>query len=249
MTVSVTATELATRIHEVIDGALLAFDVDGVLAPIVEHADEPALLPGVGEALARLSATAPVAILSGRSLDSLERRFGFADGLHVIGSHGLEHRGAAALELDHAEQDRFDALEAIARRAVEATGEGAWLECKPASVVVHTRGADPDRAAHALARARHEVDGVEGATSKDGHEVLELLARAASKGGALTELAERLERSPVLYVGDDPTDEEAFAQLGDDDFTVRVGNGDTLARFRLPDPHAVRELVDLLVRL
>jgi trehalose 6-phosphate phosphatase len=44
-----------------------------------------------------------------------------------------------------------------------------------------------------------------------------------------------------VYVGDDTTDEDAFEALSDrpDAVTVRVGPGDTAARYRLDDVNAV----------
>jgi trehalose 6-phosphate phosphatase len=53
----------------------------------------------------------------------------------------------------------------------------------------------------------------------------------------------------VLYVGDDVTDEDAFAALRPDDVGVKVGAGQTLARYRVADPAAVRDLLQLLVTL
>jgi hypothetical protein len=69
---------------------------------------------------------------------------------------------------------------------------------------------------------------------------LEAFARHADKGSALVELGARSARSPpCVFVGDDVTDEEAFARLGPDDVTIKVGDDDTIARHRLPDPDAV----------
>ena len=96
-------------------------------------------------------------------------------------------------------------------------------------------------------RARQEAGAVAGAVVKGGHEVLELLARSASKGEALLDLAVRLGRSPLVFLGDDLTDEDAFRMMGDDDVSIRVGVGETAARHRLSGPEAVRELIDLLV--
>ena len=246
MTTDSTPSELAGHLRPVLDRAIVCFDVDGVLAPIVEHADDATLLDGVRDALRSLSQRSAVAILSGRSLDSLQRLFDFPAELHVIGSHGLEERGTGPMDLDEAEATRFRALEDIGRRAVERAGEGAWLERKPASVVVHTRAADPGLAGPAVQQAGQEAGGVDGAVVKGGHQVLELLARSASKGEALVGLAGRLHRSPVIYLGDDLTDEDAFRMMGSDDFSIRIGQGDTAARFRLADPQAVRELLGLL---
>ena len=238
--------ELADELRPLLDRALLGFDVDGVLAPIVTHAADARLTPGVHAALDELARRTDVAILSGRSLGDLERLFSFPAGVHVIGSHGLEVRGLDAVALDADEQYTFDQLELLGRKAVDVAGDGAWLEYKPASVVVHTRTADPARArpaVDALARLARMVDG---AQVKPGHEVVELLARSASKGQALLALAHRLARSPLVFLGDDVTDEDAFALMADDDISVRVGDGSTVARYRLAGPEAVARLLVLL---
>ncbi len=242
----VTPADLVDLLLPLLPTALVGFDVDGVLAPIVEHADDARLSPGVRDPLARLGGRTEVAIVSGRSLADLDRLFGFPDGLHVIGSHGLEERGADGLVLDDDEQYTYGQLEVLGVKTVEAAGEGAWLERKPASVVIHTRSADPASARPALETVRRLAAMVDGAQVKPGHHILELLARSASKGDALLALRDRLERSPLVFFGDDATDEDAFALMGPDDVSVRVGDGDTVARYRLAGPD---EIVDLLTGL
>lgn len=238
--------ELAERLAPTLDRALVAFDVDGVLAPIVEHADDARLSPGVRDGLGRLATRTEVAILSGRSLADLERLFDFPDGVHVIGSHGLEIRGDDDVVLDPDEAHTLEQLQVLGRKTVEAAGDGAWLEQKPASVVVHTRSADPSLAGPAIEAVTRLAGMVEGAQVKPGHQVLELLARSASKGEALLDLARRIGRSPIVFLGDDVTDEDAFALMSHDDISVRVGGGDTAARYRITGPEAV---VELLARL
>ncbi len=247
MTTSVTPVELAEVLRPVLDGGLFGFDVDGVLSPIVEHAQDSRLLPGTRGRLAALSEYTSVIVLSGRSLDDLERLFHFPTGLHVVGSHGLEARDTDPMQLDAVEQERFDALEQLGRRAVEAAGEGAWLEYKPASVVVHTRSADPSLATTATEELVPLATAVDGAHVKGGSQVVELMARRASKGDALMQVAAECERSPVVFFGDDLTDEDAFAMMGDDDVSVRVGPGETRARYRVDDPAAVAQTIAELV--
>lgn len=241
-----TPDEIAQLVRPMLADGLIAFDVDGVLAPIVDHPDQSALSPGVDELLRQLSDRTSVAILSGRSLANLEMLFGFPAELNVIGSHGLEVRGAEPLTLEPAELDCLTRLELLANDAVHAAGAGAWLEHKPSSVVVHVRSADPVAARRATSALLESAAKVDGARVRPGHAVVELLARPSSKGDALLTLATELARHPIVFFGDDVTDEEAFAVMGPDDVTVRVGPGDTIARYRLGGPEHVVGLLRLL---
>ena len=65
----------------------------------------------------------------------------------------------------------------------------------------------------------------------------------------LTAMALASRSNATLYVGDDATDERAFAVLQpwSGDLTVKVGTGDTSALHRVPDPEAVVELLELFV--
>jgi len=227
---------------------LIGLDVDGVLAPITPHADHAELVDGVGPLLARL-ADEPgprwhVAVVSGRSLDDLHR-FQFPGGVTVVGSHGMEAHGVA-LELTAEEAARLDALAVLARRATDAAGPGAWLESKPASVAVHVRQADDAAGRRALEELAAAAESVEGATSIAGSAVLELFCREASKGQALRSLLQRLGATRAVFVGDDVTDEAAFAVLEPDDIRIKVGDAETIAEHRLRDPAAVASWLEAL---
>lgn len=245
MTTDVTPAALADLVTPLLDDALVALDVDGVLAPIVEHADQSRLTPGVGERLERLADRSQVVIVSGRSLADLERLFEFPASLDVIGSHGLEMRGREELRLDDDERFLLEQLEVIGQQAVGAAGDGAWLEAKPASVVVHTRTADPERARPAVDAVERFAAALHGAEVKRGHEVVELLARSTSKGSAIAGL--RRNGQPVVFLGDDITDESVFEIMGPGDVSVRVGPGATAAQLRLRDPDEVADFVGRLV--
>lgn len=219
---------------------LVGLDVDGVLAPIVDHADDAVLLDGMAAAVGAVATLdqVHVAVVSGRSLAGLQQ-FGFGDVVHVIGSHGMETRDRPLTPLTDDERARLATLEAAATRAAGRAGDGAWVEHKPASVVLHVRQADDAAGSHALADFADAAGEVEGATTKAGSGVLEAFARHADKGSALVELGRRLGVATTVFVGDDVTDEEAFARLGPDDVTIKVGDDDTIARHRLRDPDAV----------
>lgn len=241
--VDITPERLAAEVAPLLGSALIGFDVDGVLAPIVEKAHHAALSPGVLDELERLAMRARIVIVSGRSVGDLDR-FSFPPTLEVVGSHGLERRGMPPLALDDDEQYTFDQLELLATRAVDAAGEGAWLEYKPASVVIHVREADRESADRAIEAVANLAAMIDGAHVKHGHMVCELLARTGSKGATITELREP--GQPVVFLGDDVTDESVFEAMVDGDLGVRVGGGDTAASYRLSGPDAV---VDFLHRL
>jgi trehalose 6-phosphate phosphatase len=126
------------------------------------------------------------------------------------------------------------------------------LEHKPSAVVLHTRGVEPSvaAAAAAAATAAYEVGGrYTGVHVLPGKDVVELTVLEANKGSALVELARATSSDATLYIGDDVTDERAFAALdpASGDLTVKVGNGQTAAAQRVPDQESVVKLLDLFV--
>jgi trehalose 6-phosphate phosphatase len=239
--------QLALRVASMPTPVLIGLDVDGVLAPIVRHAQEARLLDGVTQLLARLAddgGKRHVAVVSGRSLDDLAR-FSFPPNVMVLGSHGLESSDAP-VQLDDVESARLTALSELAEGAVLAAGSGAWIESKPASVAVHIREADPEVGRQALTALVDEVERIEGATSIAGTAVLELFVRAASKGEAMRSLRATCRVTSAVFVGDDVTDEAAFSVLEPDDVRIKVGDATTIAEHRLRDPAAVVAWLDAL---
>jgi trehalose-phosphatase len=225
---------------------LLGFDVDGVLAPLVDHADDARLLDGVLDALGGLAGQGHhVAIVSGRSMADLAR-FAFPAPLIVVGSHGLEVLGGPLVDLDDDDRARLAVLDALAVTALATAGEGAWVERKPASVVLHVRRAVPELADRAVSQLRLAAAAVPGASEKAGSGVLEVFARHADKGTALVAVAAAVGAATVVFAGDDVTDEDAFARLSSEDVTIKVGDAPTIARHRLADPVAVRSLLQHL---
>jgi trehalose 6-phosphate phosphatase len=210
---------------------LVASDYDGVLAELVDDPSAAVPLAGVAEVLARLAAAdgVTVALVSGRGVADLQRTSGLTGPYRWVGSHGAEFDGPLAGEL----AARRDALADRLAPLVEAT-PGARLEVKPASVAVHVRQVtDPAAATVLLDRVGQVAD--PSLTRKPGKAVLELAVTDADKGSALRRLRDELSAAGVVYLGDDVTDEDGFRTLGPDDVGVKVGEGRTAARYRVPD--------------
>lgn len=229
---------------------LIASDFDGTLSEIVEDPASARPVVGAMEAMAALAAAVGVhvALVSGRGLDDLRALSGAPVGVHLIGSHGAEFGagvpgGGAMPEIDGTLASRVrGALEAIV-----ATDAGLYLETKAAGFALHTRRAvSRARADRAVAMAIEGPASLGGVRTKRGKEVIELTLTDASKGKALTAVRSALGVSRALFVGDDVTDEEGFLAMEPGDVTVKVGEGDTAARFRVAGTRVVVAMLEFI---
>ena len=227
---------------------LVACDYDGTMAPIVDDPSQAVPLPETVAAL-RALANLPqtkVAVISGRALRDLAAMSRLPSEIHLVGSHGSEfdvgfvHKLAPELT---ALRDRLLAQ----LTEIVAGKEGVRLEVKPASVAVHTRAAADDVADAVVAAVRNGPATWEGVQVTEGKKVIELAVVATHKGTALDSLRAQLGASAVLYMGDDVTDENAFAHLHGPDVGVKIGPGDTLAPYRIADPMEAARLLGVLL--
>lgn len=194
-----------------LDGAALFLDFDGTLVELAESPGAIEVPAGLHPLLERLAVRLDgrLAIVSGRAIDDIDSHLGRC-GIAVSGSHGLELRLAGGT----GQAPPPPAGLASARAgllAFSAADPRLLVEEKPASVALHFRRA-PERAAEAEAVVAALADST-GLAVQPGKMVLELRPPGADKGDAVR----RLMREPLfagarpLFVGDDLTDEHAFA--------------------------------------
>lgn len=223
-------------------------DIDGTLLEIAETPEAVHADAADSRLLERLHSAAggAVALVSGRTLAMIDKLFAPLK-LPAAGQHGYERRDGAGRRRRH----RFDAarlrpvasvLQDFARRH-----PGVVFEDKGASVALHYRRAPQLRdAAHekALAAAALLPGEVE---VQPGKMVWEVKPAGAHKGMAIEEFMRELpfrDRLPV-FLGDDLTDEDGFQvvnRIGG--HSIKVGAGETAARWRLADPAAARSWLD-----
>ena len=216
---------------------LLFLDYDGTLAPIVDDPAEAWPHPDVPALLTALAERHPVVVVSGRAIAKLTH---FLPGVRVqaVGLHGAEEGTLGETP------EASPALAAVAGPLAELKArvpkmDGVIVEDKGPTFAVHYRAApDPEAARSALeAWASGVPDGLHAVWGK---KVLELRPRDLSKGTAVVRIAaEHPDHTPV-YLGDDTTDEDAFRALeaSGDPVTIKVGEGETAARYRVPDVDA-----------
>nr|WP_284711036.1 trehalose-phosphatase [Brevibacterium sp. XM4083] len=136
-------------------------------------------------------------------------------------------------------------------RVSDRDGFDLRIEYKPYSRTVHTRGMAPGLAKE----LRKHVVSVQsehgGIRVIEGHDITELAVSQATKGTGIRALVGAVDPTAALYLGDDITDEDAFAELADmdDELTgvgIKVGEAPTQAEFRVADPDAVAALLTRL---
>lgn len=224
----------------------LFLDFDGTLVEIAERPQDVVVAPGLPEALTALSRRLDgrLAVVSGRSLAVLDE-FLHAAPIAMAGSHGGEFRPAGASHTqalaDPLPKPLCEALSAYAR-----DNGGLVFEAKPCSAAVHYRGR-PEIAA-ALFTYAASLGSEFGALVKRGKMVVELTMPGSDKGNAVTRFMEQppFAGTRPLFVGDDVTDEDAFAAVRRfDGGGILVGPmRSTQALWRLDDVAAVHRWLE-----
>ncbi|HTP52629.1 MAG TPA: trehalose-phosphatase [Anaeromyxobacteraceae bacterium] len=223
---------------------LVAFDYDGVLAPLARTPDGARMRPGTRRLLRRVSLRYPVAVVSGRAYRDLKGFVGEAAPV-LVGNHGFELGREVKVPkavLERVQGWRRELAPRLARIP------GAYVEDKRSTLSVHY-GLSP-RPALAGAAVVAATQALHGARLVPGKKVVNVLpAHFPTKGDAVRVLLARGGLETALYLGDDVTDEDVFA-LGEPAVVgVRVGPGRTLAAHRLRSQAEVDGFLEILVAL
>lgn len=222
----------------------LFLDVDGTLVPHIERADGVKFDDALRRLLASLSVhlDGAVALVSGRSIASLDALLHPLEFAWLAGLHGVQRRTAAGSCRTPEWDD--DALLSYAQQANDLVARfpGASIEHNGPCLYLHWRAA-PD-AASALTSLAEEVEkALPSHRLHRGQHGIEIRPTGIDKGEAIRHFMIEppfAGRRPV-FVGDDPADEPGFAAVNAmRGISVLVGAPrETSARFWLPDVDAV----------
>ena len=226
----------------------LVLDFDGTLVPIRRRPTQARLAGGTRRVLERLARRPRlnVFLVSGRRLADLRRRAGVS-GARFGGLHGWEKEGGRGglPEL----RRTFRALKRLLDRRLAGL-RGIEIEDKGCALSVHYRGASRGTASRMQAILGETLDSFDGRVRVlEGKKVWEVLPREnRGKGSAVRSLVKRMPPGTLtMYLGDDTSDEAAFAALRRA-VTVFVGGGSvpTRAQYRLRGPAEVRRFLERL---
>ncbi|MGB0005887.1 MAG: trehalose-phosphatase [Candidatus Sulfotelmatobacter sp.] len=233
--------------------SLLMLDFDGTLAPFRKDRRTAFPYPGITSLLQEIRATRKtrIVIISGRDATEIIPLLAIEPQLEVWGCHGLQR-----IKVDGSV--KFSALGERTGKALFVAKE--WLvsqhlqnvaELKTGSVAVHWRGLSENQAQDIHDRVmlgwaeiaqQYSLD----LLHFDGG--IEVRSMNANKGTVVGTLLDEMKSSvPAAYLGDDITDEAAFATINGSGLSILVGPEwrPTAARLWLRPP---REVIDFLTR-
>ena len=229
---------------------LLFFDFDGTLAPINANPGAASMPLESRQALRTLEADdrSSVAIISGRALPDLRERVRMEEIIYA-GNHGLEITGRGLHFIEPTAAQRVEMLEELARHLHVRLRHipGVDVESKVLTASIHFRRASPGCADEIHSTVQNALAPIVSLFQvTQGLQVLEIRPRVNwHKGLAVRWIREALGRNDALtmYIGDDLTDEDAFAALPDG-ITVSVGRtSSTCAKYHIDRQEFVQEFL------
>lgn len=219
----------------------LFLDFDGTLVEIADRPDAVVvapMVPGLIEHLVKATGGA-VAVISGRRIEEIDAFLHTA--IAAAGMHGSQRRaepGAEVAVLSDSPQ-----VAQLRQRLHDSglIGGPIRLEDKGAGIAVHYRAA-PDRGDEVSRRMEEAIADLDDLNLLHGKMVVEAKRKGFDKGAAVRGFMEHAPfegRTPV-FLGDDVTDEDGIKACNDlGGFGVKVGEGETAAKYRVDDVAAI----------
>lgn len=232
--------------------AAVLLDIDGTLAPIVEHADEAQVPEDTRQLLIAVSKHyGLVACVSGRRASDARAMVAIGT-ITYLGSHGSEtlRAGWTDAVLDPNVETWMRRVNEFARHAdtPDVRRLRVRIEDKGPIIAFHWRGAPDEDAARAAIDAIAEQAVQAGLRTHWGRKVLEVRPPVRiDKGAGISALLSDADVDAAVYVGDDVTDLDAFHGL-----MAMVAEGKLLRALRVgvssdEGPTAITEQADLVV--
>lgn len=208
------------------DQRALLLDYDGTLAAFRPNPDDAVTYPGVRPLLRaiRSAADTRIVIVTGRRAGDAAGLLG-VEGIEIWGCHGFERlREDGSHETHHLREVVERALSA-ARGLVAPLQLSEFAEYKPTGIAFHWRGREvfADGVTKSVRALWSELPDRKSLCLLPFDGGVEIRAACVNKGDAVrTVLCEMDDDAAIAYVGDDLTDEDAFAALKGHGLGVRV---------------------------
>jgi trehalose 6-phosphate phosphatase len=215
------------------DNWALFLDVDGTLLEHAEHPDAVQIPPDLGVMLSALRQHVPLALISGRSLASLDSLFQ-PSRFPAAGQHGAERRDEDGFVHRRERPPGLSELKWTLASYVKSHA-GLLLEDKGNSLAVHYRRA-PHLQQQITTLVQNSIRNRADYHLLSGKLVLEVREAGITKGTSIRSFMGERPFAGCLpvFLGDDTTDEDGFAQVREiGGHGIKVGEGLTCADWRL----------------
>jgi trehalose 6-phosphate synthase/phosphatase len=225
---------------------MLLLDFDGTLAPLVNNPADARPSESLKRALASLAENSDLVVISGRNRAFLEKTMAGIP-VYLVAEHGafLKKPSQSWERLDLSSDDWVEPVRAEMARYVNRFA-GSFVEEKETAIAWHYRMAEAD---DIEGRAVELASGLRGLSSSvpltviQGNKVVEVKPAKHSKGTVAISIAEQKSYDFIVSIGDDATDEDMFQQLPNWAYTLKVGSGQSFARYRLARQRDVEMLL------
>ncbi|MBV8955542.1 MAG: trehalose-phosphatase [Solirubrobacterales bacterium] len=200
--------------------AAILLDIDGTLAPIVEHAADARVPETTRQLLIDVARRyGIVACVSGRQASQARAMVAIGT-ISYLGSHGTEllRAGSTEATLDPGLEDWARRIHEFAREAdtAELRRLRVRLEDKGPIVAFHWRGSPDEQAARAAIDGVAQRATAAGLRTHWGRKVLEVRPPVRiDKGAGIRSFLTGTDAAVALYAGDDVTDLDAFRALAE----------------------------------
>ena len=242
--------QMATR-YKNANNRMLFLDYDGTLVKIRPMPNQAMPETELRVLLKKLTDDPKntVVIVSGRDKDVLGK---WLDGLnlHFLAGHGLwlKHPGhpwSMTISLGNEWKESVrNLLEMYNNRM-----PGSVIEEKEYALAFHYRQCDPDLVGAKLSEVREAIFYLTQSMNlglQEGKKVIEIKDNRFNKGFGASLFLNNSDYDFVIGAGDDNTDEDLFSALPDDAYSIKIGSGNTEAKYHLKSWKELRLILEQL---
>lgn len=210
--------------------AVLILDYDGTLAPLLPNLKEAFPYPGMRDKIKTIMQLrhTKVVVISGRDLEGLRSLLNIEPHPELWGSHGGERLPENSVgPIIRKLGPEIEQMLSKAIVQAHTLAPDLYCEIKPLSVALHWRGKEEHMAREQSARVLEKWNVLAQEKPLEIHRFdggIELRPQGINKGEAVKILLDGYSiGTPIAYLGDDLTDEEAFEALGENALKILTG--------------------------
>lgn len=233
---------------------LILLDYDGTLVDFVSFPDNAIPSNFLLKILSKLSIkpNTKVVIVTGRKSQSIDKLIGNLS-IDIVAEHG-------AMIKENGQWYHLAKINTVWKNLIFPVFNRILAECpesfieeKHFSLAWHYRDVNP-MLGHLFSReliaVSQKISNYYNLRIIDGNKVVEIMDADINKGKIVTYLLKQANYDYIVAIGDDKTDEDMFSVLSgvENSMTIKVGDGDTMAKHTLKNVEQVIELLEQIAK-